>query len=66
MQEVQAKRSVDVAFRAAEERDIVVCRVDEADTGHLDNGRLLRGLCCDDLVAEVHDFISTLQQEQVN
>ena len=59
MEEVEREGRVNVALRAAEHRDVVVRRVNEAHARQLDYRSLFCSLCCDDLVAEVHDLIAT-------
>ena len=40
-----------------------MCRMDEADTRQLNNGCLFGGFCCNNLIAEIHNFVSAKQEK---
>ena len=60
VEEVEREGRINVALRAAEDRDVVVSCVNEAHTRQLDYRSLFCSLCCDDFVAKVHYLVATV------
>jgi hypothetical protein len=61
VEEVADQSSIDVAFRRRDQRDVVVSRVNKADSRQLDHWGFLCCLCGDDFVAEVHYLGATVK-----